>query len=419
MVCTASAACRLTQPTPHLNCHVTAPISFDPLLCSADAPFSSPFICPQVLCLQRCPDDEILILATDGLWDVFSCQEATTLALRSTIRARQRGASAAAACRVGASVLVRGAIERGSRDNITCCVVDLRRRSESIASVASVLASQCSTDMSCFIGGGGAGGGSTRKRRSNSGDNNDSDGSEYLDLPQQHQHQQPLAHHSSICTGSAFKGTLRSSTAAAAAGDPNSYNRRHTSSNCDTSSGGGAGGSGNSGSTGDGGLGSSSSSRGPGVTWGWNLQGLHILPHSQDNPTTSIRALAQAAAAAVAAFSGTLSVRSSSGIPHQRDVAASVVVASAAAGGSSQQPSTAGAAPAAAPAAVAGAGAGGGGAAVTQQGVTAPTTPTLADLLSMQSAPALRHAGGGGAPARTSSSAAGKPPLPQPARGGV
>ena len=28
---------------------------------------------PEVSCVERCADDEVLIIATDGLWDVFSC----------------------------------------------------------------------------------------------------------------------------------------------------------------------------------------------------------------------------------------------------------------------------------------------------------------------------------------------------------
>lgn len=326
--------------------------------------FLRPYVIPEpeVLCLQRCPDDEILILATDGLWDVFSCQEATSLALRSTIRARQRGASASAACRVGASVLVRGAIERGSRDNITVAVIDLRRRQESIASVASVLASQCSSDLSGLLAGP-----SSRKRRSSSG-NDDASDAEQADhlLPRA-----PLAHHSSICTGSTFTAAMRG--AAAAGGSTSSSSRRLT---CDS-----AGGS--SGTSG--GVNSSSNSRGSDVSWGWSLSGLHILPHHKPDgtPGNSIRALAQAAASAVAAFSGGVN-RSVSGIPHQRGTTL---------------PKQAGPpAPAAAAAAV---GSGGGGAAGAS-GVTPPVTPTLSDLLSMQSAPALRHAG-----------SAGKPPLPQ------
>ena len=27
----------------------------------------------QIVCLERTPEDEVLIIATDGLWDVFAC----------------------------------------------------------------------------------------------------------------------------------------------------------------------------------------------------------------------------------------------------------------------------------------------------------------------------------------------------------
>eukprot|EP00879_Flechtneria_rotunda_P002671 GHRR01002876.1.p1 GENE.GHRR01002876.1~~GHRR01002876.1.p1 ORF type:complete len:464 (+),score=193.40 GHRR01002876.1:1182-2573(+) len=108
--------------------------------------FLRPYIVPEpeVMSFQRSHEDELLLLASDGLWDVFSAQEATTLALRSMMRARHRGASASAACRISASVLARGAIERGSKDNITVIVVDLKRTEAAAGSVAAVLASQCS-----------------------------------------------------------------------------------------------------------------------------------------------------------------------------------------------------------------------------------------------------------------------------------
>jgi hypothetical protein len=356
----------------------------------------------QVLCIQRCPDDELLILATDGLWDVLSCQEATTLALRSTIRARQRGASASAACRVGASVLVRGAIERGSRDNITVAVVDLRRREESFASVASVLASQCSSDLTGFVphGGGACGagpqqaGGGSRKRRSSSG-NGDGD-----DADEQQQPQQPLALHSSICSGHAFHDALshhhnHHTAALVVPGDSScssssSGARRHTSSACEPGSSLGAGGA-----SGGPSCNSGTGVQSPGVAWGWSLQGLHILPHSQENPTTSIRALAQAAAAAVAAFSGTMTDRGRtySGIP--REAAASTSSSNAAAAAA---PSRGGAASTSG-STVAAAG--------RANGVAALATPTLSDLLSMQRAPALRPGG-----VQQLSSGGGKPPLP-------
>jgi hypothetical protein len=353
----------------------------------------------QVLCIQRCPEDELLILATDGLWDVLSCQEATTLALRSTIRARQRGASASAACRVGASVLVRGAIERGSRDNITVAVVDLRRREDSFASVASVLASQCSSDLTGLVPSMGHSG--SRKRRSSSGDGDgeDADGE---------QQQQPLAHHSSICNGAAaFHDALSQHHhhTAALVGSPgdapcvnsssNGGNRRHTSSATEPGSSLGSG-TGLAGSSCNGGTGV----RSQGVAWGWSLQGLHILPHSQDNPTSSIRALAQAAAAAVAAFSGTMSDRgrSYSGIPREAAAAppSSNNAAASGSGGASG---------------ASGSGRGGTAAAATAGEVGAvgasSATPSLSDLLSMQSAPALRQGG-----VQQRSSAGGKPPLP-------
>ena len=80
---------------------------------------------PEVTILQRRPDDELLLLASDGLWDVLSNAEAVTLARRCVARARERGATRAAAARIAATVLTRAAVDRGSRDNVTVVVVDL------------------------------------------------------------------------------------------------------------------------------------------------------------------------------------------------------------------------------------------------------------------------------------------------------
>ena len=45
--------------------------------------------------IARHTDDELLLLASDGLWDVMNNQEACTLAKKCLQRARQRGATRA------------------------------------------------------------------------------------------------------------------------------------------------------------------------------------------------------------------------------------------------------------------------------------------------------------------------------------
>eukprot|EP00878_Enallax_costatus_P000692 GHUV01000801.1.p1 GENE.GHUV01000801.1~~GHUV01000801.1.p1 ORF type:complete len:940 (+),score=301.24 GHUV01000801.1:405-3224(+) len=80
---------------------------------------------PEITVFARHARDEILLLASDGLWDVLSNQEATDLALRSIKRAREKGASRKAAARVAATVLTKAAVDRGSRDNITVVIIDL------------------------------------------------------------------------------------------------------------------------------------------------------------------------------------------------------------------------------------------------------------------------------------------------------
>jgi protein phosphatase 2C len=85
---------------------------------------------PEVTILSRVPEDELLLLASDGLWDVMSNQEACSLAQRCLRRAQQRGASRHTAAKVAASVLTRAAIDQGSSDNVTVVVVDLSREKE-------------------------------------------------------------------------------------------------------------------------------------------------------------------------------------------------------------------------------------------------------------------------------------------------
>jgi serine/threonine protein phosphatase PrpC len=80
---------------------------------------------PEVTIVSRHADDELLLLASDGLWDVMDNQEAVTLAKKCVRRARQRGSSRQSAARVAATVLTRAAVDRGSRDNVTVVIVDL------------------------------------------------------------------------------------------------------------------------------------------------------------------------------------------------------------------------------------------------------------------------------------------------------
>eukprot|EP00803_Ostreobium_quekettii_P004875 evm.model.scf_1630.5 EVM.evm.TU.scf_1630.5 scf_1630:14575-16489(-) len=81
---------------------------------------------PEVTIIDRCQEDEFLVLGSDGLWDALSDREVCDLARRCFHRAKERGAAPETAARVAASVLMRAALDRGSNDNITVTVVDLR-----------------------------------------------------------------------------------------------------------------------------------------------------------------------------------------------------------------------------------------------------------------------------------------------------
>ena len=86
----------------------------------------------QVTIIGRSEEDELLLLASDGLWDVLTNQEAVNLAQRCLRRARERGASRQAATRVAAAVLTRAAIDEGSSDNVTVVVIDLSQCADTI-----------------------------------------------------------------------------------------------------------------------------------------------------------------------------------------------------------------------------------------------------------------------------------------------
>ena len=64
--------------------------------CGSHRTLLAPRLCVlQVTIITRHTQDELLLLASDGLWDVMNNQEACTLAKKCLQRARQRGASRA------------------------------------------------------------------------------------------------------------------------------------------------------------------------------------------------------------------------------------------------------------------------------------------------------------------------------------
>jgi protein phosphatase 2C len=87
-----------------------------------------------VKCIQRMPDDECLILGSDGLWDVVTNEHACEIAreclrvLRKKYKARPSPPGEDPAASGVAALLVKLAYRRGSKDNISVVVVDLKCR---------------------------------------------------------------------------------------------------------------------------------------------------------------------------------------------------------------------------------------------------------------------------------------------------
>ncbi|KAF9685128.1 hypothetical protein SADUNF_Sadunf03G0022200 [Salix dunnii] len=90
---------------------------------------------PEVMFLPRAKDDECLIIASDGLWDVITNEEACEVARRriqlwhkkngvATLLERGKGIDPAA--QAAADYLSMRALQKGSKDNISVIVVDLK-----------------------------------------------------------------------------------------------------------------------------------------------------------------------------------------------------------------------------------------------------------------------------------------------------
>ncbi|XWS26442.1 hypothetical protein CRYUN_Cryun26dG0032900 [Craigia yunnanensis] len=90
---------------------------------------------PEVMFVPRVKEDECLILASDGLWDVMTNEEACDLARRRILQwhkkngatlTSERGETVDPAAQAAAEYLSNRALQKGSKDNITVLVVDLK-----------------------------------------------------------------------------------------------------------------------------------------------------------------------------------------------------------------------------------------------------------------------------------------------------
>jgi protein phosphatase 2C len=91
---------------------------------------------PEITILPRARDDNCLILASDGLWNVVSNQEASDLARKKIMVQRKNSSGLASlenvdfdhdhATQSAAVSLSKLALCKGSTDNITAVVVDLK-----------------------------------------------------------------------------------------------------------------------------------------------------------------------------------------------------------------------------------------------------------------------------------------------------
>ncbi|XP_050381780.1 protein phosphatase 2C 16-like [Argentina anserina] len=90
---------------------------------------------PEVMIVPRARDDELLILASDGLWDVMTNEEACEVARRRVLLwhkkngvtpLAERGTGVDPAAQEAASYLSTLALQKGSKDNISVIVVDLK-----------------------------------------------------------------------------------------------------------------------------------------------------------------------------------------------------------------------------------------------------------------------------------------------------
>ncbi|KAH0734010.1 hypothetical protein KY285_009717 [Solanum tuberosum] len=105
---------------------------------------------PEVTFIPRTKDDDCLILASDGLWDVMTNEEACDMARKRILMWHkkygatlpvERGEGIDPASQAAAECLSNRALQKGSKDNITVIVVDLKAQRKFKTKTSTQLAS--------------------------------------------------------------------------------------------------------------------------------------------------------------------------------------------------------------------------------------------------------------------------------------
>ena len=90
---------------------------------------------PEMMFVPRAKEDECLIIASDGLWVIITNEEACEVARKRILMwhkkygdklSAERGEGFDPAAQAAAEYLSRLALSKGSKDNITVIVVDLK-----------------------------------------------------------------------------------------------------------------------------------------------------------------------------------------------------------------------------------------------------------------------------------------------------
>lgn len=82
---------------------------------------------PELTVLERSDEDEVIVVASDGLWEVMSNDMAVDTACKAIARVQQKGHTRNVGCKHAAKVIANHALKVGSSDNISVVVLDLKK----------------------------------------------------------------------------------------------------------------------------------------------------------------------------------------------------------------------------------------------------------------------------------------------------